>query len=67
MVGREHKARVKGLRDAGHVGNRAGQGAVSERVPAGRSSWELKGPRAVTGLGVQGKRELSARALRENG
>lgn len=67
MVGREHKAGVKGLRAAGRLGNRVGQGAVSERVPAGRSSWEPKGPRSVTGLGVQGEREPSARALRENG
>lgn len=66
-MGREHKAGVKGLRAPGCLGNIVGQGAMSERVPSGRSSRELKGPRSVTGLRAQGEREPSARALRENG
>lgn len=40
----EYKAGVKSLRARRHLGIQIGQGAMRERVLAGRSTCELKGP-----------------------
>lgn len=65
MTGLEREVGVQGLRVGGNPGILVGQGVMRERVLAGKTTWELKGTKSVTGLGVE--KELSARVLREYG
>lgn len=46
----ECKAGAQGFRAGGHP---VGQGAMREKVLAGGTTWELKGPGSVTGLGAE--------------
>ena len=65
MMGLECEVGVQGLRAGGYTGTLVGQGVMTERVLVGKSTWELKGLKLVTGLGVE--TELTARVLREYG
>lgn len=53
MMGLGCESGVQGLRAGGHPAILVGQRAMRERVLAWKTTWELKGPRSVTGLGLE--------------
>lgn len=63
MTGLECEVGIQGLRAGGYPGILVGQGSMRERVLVRKTTWELKGSKSVTGLGVE--RELSVRVLTE--